>query len=159
MMSLTKHVLAGALALGVVLPAFAGDIEVQDAYMRTSGAMAKSGAAFMQIVNTGTEDDRLIDAASDVSMRVELHTHKASADGVMQMLHVPEGFVIPAGKTHALARGGDHVMFMGLTRAVAHGDVVNVTLTFEKAGEMTVEVPVDQEREDAPMPMDTDDKG
>lgn len=159
MMSLTKHVLAGAMALGVALPAFAGDIEVQDAYMRTSGAMAKSGAAFMQIVNTGTEDDRLIDAASDISMRVELHTHKASADGVMQMLHVPEGFVIPTGATHVLARGGDHVMFMGLTRAVAHGDVVNVTLTFEKAGEMTAEVPVDQEREDAPMPMDTDDKG
>jgi len=150
-MSFAKYVLAGALALGFSLPVHAGDIEVQDAYMRSSGAMAKSGAAFMQIVNNGPEDDRLIDAASDLSMRVELHTHKASADGVMQMVHVPEGFVIPAGGSHALARGGDHVMFMGLTRKVAHGDVVTLTLTFEKAGEMTIEVPVDLERNDAPM--------
>ncbi len=114
--------------------------------------MAKSGAAFMQIVNNGAEDDRLINAASDVAMRVELHTHKEGADGVMQMLHVPEGFAIPAGETHALARGGDHVMFMGLKRALADGDMVTVTLTFEKAGDITIDVPVDLQRADAPMP-------
>ena len=142
-MSFAKHLLAGAVALGFALPALAGEIEVQDAYVRTSGAMAKSGAAFMQIANIGTQDDRLIDATSDVSMRVELHTHKASADGVMQMLHVPEGFVIPAGQTHALERGGDHIMFMGLKHALGQGDVVPVTLTFEKAGDVTVDIPVD----------------
>ena len=158
-MSFTKYVVAGALALGVAAPALAGDIEVQDAYVRTSGAMAKSGAAFMQIVNSGAADDRLVDASSDVAMKVELHTHKAGADGVMQMLHVPEGFVIPAGGSHALARGGDHVMFMGLTRAVTEGDMVSVTLTFEQAGEVTVEIPVDQNREDAPMQMPSDDNG
>jgi copper(I)-binding protein len=145
-MSFTKHVLAGAVALGFALPVFAGDIEVQDAYVRTSGAMAKSGAAFMQIVNTGAEDDQLIDATSDVAMRVELHTHKADANGNMQMLHVPEGFPIPAGQTHLLARGGDHVMLMGLKQSLAQGDIVTVTLTFEKAGDITVEIPVDLQR-------------
>lgn len=158
-MSFTKFVLAGAVALGFTFPAAAGDIELRDAYLRTSGPAAKSGAAFMHIVNTGAEDDRLVDAASDLSARVELHTHKASGDGVMQMLHVPEGFVIPAGGTHALARGGDHVMFMGLTRAVAQGDMVSVTLTFEKAGEITIDVPVDQQRDDAPMPAEADGQG
>lgn len=145
-MSFAKHVLASAVALGFALPVFAGDIQVQDAYVRTSGAMAKSGAAFMQIVNTGAEDDQLIDATSDVAMRVELHTHKADANGNMQMLHVPEGFAIPAGQTHLLARGGDHVMLMGLKRSLAQGDLVTVTLTFEKAGDITVEIPVDLQR-------------
>jgi len=145
-MSFAKHVLAGAVALGFALPVFAGDIEVQDAYVRTSGAMAKSGAAFMQIVNTGAEDDQLIDATSDVAMRVELHTHKADANGNMQMLHVPEGFPIPAGQTHLLARGGDHVMLMGLKQSLAQGDIVAVTLTFEKAGDITIEIPVDLQR-------------
>ena len=84
--------------------------------------------------------------ASDIAERVELHTHKAGSDGVMQMLHVPEGFEIPAGGSHALARGGDHVMFMGLTERPAEGAVVSVVLTFERAGEMTVEIPVDNAR-------------
>ncbi len=152
-MLFTRTLLAGATALGLSLPAAAGDIEVQDAYARTSGAMAKSGAAFMQIANSGTEEDRLIGVASDAAAKVELHTHKAGEDGVMQMLHVPEGFVIPAGGTHALARGGDHVMLMGLTRPLEPGDVLDVTLTFEKAGEITLEVPLDNDREEAPAEM------
>lgn len=158
-MSFTKYLLAGSAALGLALPALAGDIEIRDPYLRTSGPMATSGAAFMQIVNSGAQDDRLVEVASDLSLRVELHSHKASADGVMQMLHLPEGFLIPAGETHLLARGGDHVMFMGLTRAVAHGDAVSLTLTFEKAGEIELEVPVDQERKDPLATMETDSQG
>jgi hypothetical protein len=69
----------------------------------------------------------------------------------MQMMHVPEGFAIPAGGEHALARGGDHVMLMGLTREVADGDVINLTLVFEKAGEIVVEAPVDNARKAAAM--------
>ena len=139
-------------ALVFALSAFAAQaqthdvLQVMDPYARTSGAGATSGAAFMVIENHGTTDDRLVAAASDVAEKVELHTHKQDANGVMQMLHVPEGFVIPAGGSHALARGGDHVMFLGLKTSLAHGDTVAVTLTFEKAGEMQVQVPVDLER-------------
>ena len=135
-----------ACAVAFALPAFAADtITVTDAYARfMPGAMA--GAAFMQIENHGDAPDRLLEVASDIAERVELHTHKAGSDGVMQMLHVPEGFEIPAGGSHALARGGDHVMFMGLTERPAEGAVVSVVLTFERAGEMTVEIPVDNAR-------------
>lgn len=145
-MSFTKPILAAVAAVTFALPAFAGSITVEDPYARASAMMSKSGAAFMVLKNTGTEEDRLIAAASDVADKVELHTHKEDANGVMRMLEVEEGFAIPAGGMHALARGGDHVMFLGLTRSLAHGDTVSVTLTFEKAGEMTVEIPVDLER-------------
>jgi copper(I)-binding protein len=64
----------------------------------------------------------------------------------MRMMEVEEGFAIPAGGSHALARGGDHVMFLGLTRSLEHGDTVTVTLTFEQAGDVEVEIPVDLER-------------
>jgi hypothetical protein len=121
-------------------------ITVSDPYLRASGAMASSGAAFMVIGNQGPEDDRLIAAASDIAERVELQTHQSDANGVMKMLHVQEGFPIAAGKVHILTRGGDHVMFLGLKRPVAQGDVVTVTLTFEKAGDVVIEVPVDMER-------------
>ncbi len=96
--------------------------------------------------NTGAEDDRLVAAASDIAAKGELHTHKQGTDGTMQMVHVPEGFPIPAGATHALQRGGDHVMFMGLTERPADGTTVHVTLTFEKAGVVELDVPVDSTR-------------
>ncbi|MGD9863734.1 MAG: copper chaperone PCu(A)C [Pseudodonghicola sp.] len=140
---------AAAAALSFALPALAGDIMVQDPYARASTAMSGSGAAFMMLMNHGDQDDRLVSASSDVAKRVELHTHKEDANGVMRMMEVPEGFPIPAGGMHALARGGDHVMLMGLNRPLAQGDIVTLTLTFEKAGEMTIGVPVDLERQPA----------
>ena len=68
-------------------------------------------------------------------------------DGVMKMTHVEAGFAIPAGGSHALARGGDHVMFMGLAAPFEQGATVTVTLTFERAGEIEVAIPVDLERQ------------
>lgn len=140
-----KSLMAGAVALALSTPAFA-DIVIHDAYARSSGPMARSGAAFMVIENTGDADDRLIAAASDKAKRVELHTHKDMGNGIMKMMEVKEGYVVPAGGSHALARGGDHVMLMGLTSAMVQGEAVTVTLTFEKAGEMVVEIPVDLNR-------------
>lgn len=146
--------LAAALAAALTL-ASAGlaraEIAVTDPYVRAAGSLARSGAAFMVIRNTGPTDDRLIAAASDAAERVELHTHRSDANGVMQMVEVPEGFVIPAGGSHALARGGDHVMFLGLTRPLADGDTVTVTLTFEQAGDVVVQIPVDNARKPAMM--------
>lgn len=144
-MRFTTLLTASLLALAT--PVLAADgIHVDDPYARVMGASAKSGAAFMVIMNPTAEDDRLVKASSDVAERVELHTHISDAQGNMKMVEVEEGFAIPAGGMHALERGGDHVMFLGLTRSLAHGDVVNVTLTFEKAGDVTVEIPVDLER-------------
>jgi copper(I)-binding protein len=137
---------AAALALATAFPALAGDITVEDPYARAAGASAMAGAAFMSIMNSGSEDDRLIAATSDVARKVELHTHIIGDDGVAKMVHVEEGFVIPAGGMHMLERGADHVMFMGLNRSLANGDMVTVTLTFEKAGDVTIEVPVDNDR-------------
>jgi len=145
-MSFKSTLLAGAAALSFALPAFADGIMVQDAYARASASMSQSGAAFMEIANQTDTDDRLIDARSDVAERVELHTHQEDANGVMRMIHVEEGFAIAAGDTHALARGGDHVMFLGLTRELAQGDEFQLTLVFEQAGEVTITVPVDLER-------------
>ncbi|PSL18144.1 copper chaperone PCu(A)C [Shimia abyssi] len=146
-MSFKTFSLAIITATTLALPARADPvISVSDAYARVSSPVAKSGAAFLVIENTGDEADQLLGATSDIAKRVELHTHLSDADGNMQMRHVKEGFSIPAGGSHALERGGDHVMFMGLTNGLEHGDVVTVTLTFEKVGELTIEVPVDLER-------------
>ena len=142
-----RTLISAALAVACfAMPALADGIMVHDAYARSSGKSAKSGAAFMVLMNQGDSDDRLISAQSDIAKRVEMHTHKENADGVMQMIHVEDGFVIPAGGQHELARGGDHVMFMGLTAPLEQGDTISVTLTFEQAGEVTLDIPVDLHR-------------
>ena len=145
-MSFKSTLLAGVAALSFALPAFADGIMIHDPYARASAAMSQSGAAFMEIMNQTDTDDRLIDARSDVAERVELHTHQEDANGVMRMVEVEEGFAIPAGGSHALARGGDHVMFLGLNQPFEHGDEIEVTLVFEQAGEMIVTIPIDLER-------------
>ncbi|AVO38741.1 copper chaperone PCu(A)C [Pukyongiella litopenaei] len=151
-MTLKSTLVAATAAIAFAIPALAADtIAVHDSYARSSTATSSSGAAFMMIENTGDTDDRLVSAASDIAARVELHTHKENADGVMQMMEVEEGFVIPAGGKHMLQRGGDHVMFMGLKAPLEQGATVPVTLTFEKAGEMSIDVPVDLERAPAKM--------
>jgi copper(I)-binding protein len=100
----------------------------------------------MLIENIGDSDDRLIGAASPAARMVQLHTHREE-DGVMKMIHVEDGFVIPAGETVFLQRGGSHIMMMGLTEPFAPGKTIPLTLIFEKTGEIGIEVPVDLARE------------
>ena len=139
--------LPAIFAASFALPAFACEsVHVIDPYARVTTAMSQSGAAFMQLVNHGAEDRRLIGVRSDVAERVELHTHIEDANGVMRMTEVEEGFLIPANGTHDLARGGDHIMFLGLTRALAHGDEITVTLVFEGGEDKEIIIPVDLER-------------
>lgn len=158
-MSVKSLILAAVSTLALGGAAFADGIMVKDPYARSSTATSKTGAAFMVIMNHTGEDDRLVDARSDIAKRVELHTHKESGDGVMKMVHVEEGFAVPAGAMHALKRGGDHVMFMGLNAPLKQGDIVPVTLVFQKAGEVVVEIPVDLERKPEHGAMNMDHSG
>ena len=147
---LTKFFKAAACGLFLGLPGVGAaqdaTIMIEEAYARASSPNARAGAAFMQITNMAEADDRLIAATSPAAQRVELHTHIEDEGGVMRMRRVEGGFALPAGGTIALKRGGDHVMFMGLTQVFAQGSEVEVTLSFETAGEMTVIIPVDNAR-------------
>ena len=143
-MSLSSLFRASAAVLMLALPATAEEapISVSDAYARSAGHHAKSGAAFMVISNSGEEADRLLGVSSDVAKRVELHTHVIQ-DGIAKMRKLEEGIELASGSEHVFERGGDHVMFMGLNHGLKEGDLVTVILNFEKAGEIVVEIPVD----------------
>ena len=137
---------ACAAVLSLAAPALADAITIKDPFARASSPSAKSGAAFMQIANSGETEDRLVAARSDVAQRVEIHTHIQDANGVMRMVEIEDGIVIPAGGMAMLQRGGDHVMFLGLIESLDHGETISVTLTFEQAGDIEVPIPVDLER-------------
>jgi periplasmic copper chaperone A len=137
--------LAALLAMAPLSAVAQDGVHINAAYARVAAPTAQAGAVFMTIVNDATTDDRLIAVTSDVAEKVELHTHAMTADGVMQMLAVPEGFVIPAAGSHALERGGDHVMLLGRTRPLAAGDTFSLTLAFERAGKVVVIVQVNND--------------
>lgn len=139
---------AATLTLGGPLAADdAATITVIDPYARSSSPAAMSGAVFMTLKNPGADADRLVAATAPVAERVELHTHLEDANGVMRMIEVEDGFAVPAGGEHMLKRGGDHVMLMGLTESLEDGETFPLTLLFEGAGEIVVDVPVDLTRQ------------
>ena len=145
-MTLTRLFSAAVAATFLATTAFAGEIIIKDPYVRSSTPTSKTGAAFMTLMNQTDSDDRLVGVASDVAGRVELHTHIEDANGVMKMTEIEGGIPVAAGGMHEMKRGGDHVMFMGLNGPLEQGSEITVTLTFEKAGDVVVLIPVDHER-------------
>jgi periplasmic copper chaperone A len=121
-------------------------LHIHDAYARIQGGVGGSGAVFFMVHNNTETDDRLIGASTDAAERAELHTHSEDANGVMSMGKIEGGIPLTAGDVIELARGGDHVMLLGATRALKDGDTIALTLTFEVAGDVTIEVPVDNAR-------------
>lgn len=118
-----------------------GDLTVGQTWTRATPPKAKAGGGFVEIVNNGTEADRLIAVSSDVAERTELH-EMAVTDGVMKMRELEGGIEIPAGGTVTLKPGGLHIMFMGLNGSFEEGTKVPLVLTFEKAGDLAVELDV-----------------
>ncbi len=141
--------LAAALAwpLSLAAPAAADSLlTVEDARARIL-LPSRPGAAWLTIRNGG-EADRLVGAESPAAARVELHTH-IHEGGVMMMRKV-EGIDVPAGGAAALEPGGDHLMLFGLKAGLKTGDRFPLTLLFEKAGRIDVEMRVAPLAETAP---------
>ncbi|QBY01078.1 copper chaperone PCu(A)C [Rhodophyticola sp. CCM32] len=148
-MSIKTLALAVTTSIGLVLPGLVqAHMIIEDAYARSSSAVAQSGAAFMTITNHSDTDDRVVAVTSDAADHVELHTHLQDSNGVMRMIEVEDGFPVAAGQTIALMRGGDHIMFMGLTDPFIQGEELEVTISFEHAEPVTLMIPVDLERQD-----------
>lgn len=147
--------LAALTAFALPAAAFAQDatLTVADGYARS--ANPKAAGAFMTICNAGAADCTLTGASTDAAEKAELHTTKDMGDGIMKMSRIEGGITIPAGAEHALARGGDHVMLMGLTSPLKNGDEVALALDFGACGTVEAVLPVDNDRKPgAAAPMD-----
>ena len=149
MKKIYAFVLAGALLLSACGGGMAGGdaehmdgegVEAHDYWARAAMAGGNS-AAYMLLHNHGTEADALIGASSDVADAVEIHLSQMNADGTMEMIQ-QEKIDLPADGEVELKPGSYHVMFIGLKKDLAVGDEFTLTLTFEKAGEVTITVPV-----------------
>jgi copper(I)-binding protein len=117
-----------------------GDIQVRHPWSRATAPGAKVAVGYMEIRNTGAQPDRLLAASTPLAQRVEMHVTQRDGE-VMRMRQVTD-FEIPARERITLRPGGSHLMLVDITRPLKKGERFPVTLRFERAGELQVEVEV-----------------
>jgi len=155
---ISRHILvASVLAACAALPATAhefkaGDLEIKHPWSRATVPAAKVGGGYFTVINPTDAPDRLVGATAAVAQKVEIHQMDMK-DGVMTMRPVDGGLEVPAKGELALQPGkegsGYHLMFMGLKKLLVEGEKIPGTLTFEKAGTVSVEFAVEGKGEAA----------
>lgn len=118
-----------------------GDLKIGHPWSRATPKGAPTGGGFLTITTTGAKVDRFLGGTTAVAARLEIH-QMSMADGVMRMRPLANGIEIPPGATVELSPGSYHLMLMQLTRPLKQGEKVPVTLTFERAGSIEVELEV-----------------
>lgn len=128
-----KLVLALSLA-GVVYAQ--PKIEVKNAWVREVPPVSSMSAAYMIIENKGDKPDKLLSASTNIAKTVEIHE---TLGGKMRRVKALE---IPPGKSVELKPGGYHLMLINLVQKPKEGQKVELTLKFEKSGEVKVQADV-----------------
>jgi hypothetical protein len=135
LLSLSLLLIAGS---GLTAEYTAGDLVIKQIWARPTPPVAAVGAAYFTLDNSQGQDERLLSAEADVAATAELHAH--SMEGNMMKMHKVDAVEVPAGQTVAFAPGGLHVMLIGLKAPLVEGNTFPLTLHFEHAGAVTVEV-------------------
>lgn len=99
------------------------------------------GAVYFDVRVTGA-GDALIAAATEIADDAQLH-EIATVDGSAMMREVAGGIPIAPGGSVSLRPGGYHVMLLGVAEVPAPGETFALTLEFERAGRVTVDVAVE----------------
>ena len=141
------RVLMFALLFMVATPALThshekGDIQVRHPWSRATPPGAKVAVGYMEIRNRGAQPDRLLSASSAVAKRVEMHVTQREGE-VLKMRQV-ESFEIPARERFTLRPGGSHLMLVDVVQPLQKGERFTMKLRFERAGEMEVELEVQE---------------
>ena len=117
-----------------------GELSVRHPWTRATPPGAKVAAGYLEIRNSGRQPDRLIGASTPAAERVEVHVLIREGD-VLRMREV-KSLDVPARERLVLRPSGSHLMIVGLERPFVKGERVLLTLHFEKAGELQIELEV-----------------
>jgi len=131
-------------------PAFAhefraGDLFVAHPWSRAVVARAATAAGYMSIANSGTLADRLVGAETGHARGIEIH-EMSMTDNIMRMRPVVGGLAIPPGETVKLAPNGLHLMIVAPGNGFVQGARIPVTLVFERAGRVEIDLAVEAVR-------------
>ncbi|TPG74541.1 copper chaperone PCu(A)C [Pseudomonas arsenicoxydans] len=119
-----------------------GELEIAHPWSQELPPNAPTVATYFVIHNNGKTADRLLSVASPISGKAELHEHVMQGD-LMKMQQVPS-VDVPAGGNVTFAPMAYHVMLVDLKdrSLLSDGKRFPLTMHFEKAGNVTVEVSV-----------------
>lgn len=144
---LKSSLLLAALLLPVCVAANAddykvGNLLVSDPWSQELPPNAPTVAAYFVIHNQGDTPDRLLSVDTPVAAQAELHEHVMQGD-LMKMQQVPS-VAVPPKSDLTFAPMAYHVMLLGLKdrSQLRDGQHFPLTLNFEKAGAVQVEVSV-----------------
>lgn len=140
--SISSLLMLAALTLAPALSAHGqAQVQIRDAWSRATPPTARVGAAYFEVsVTTDNGGDRLIGASSPVAERATLHT--TIMDGDVMKMRPLEAIEVTPAKPVSFKPGGHHVMLMGLSAPLTEGQRYPLTLTFEKAGNITIDITV-----------------
>jgi copper(I)-binding protein len=140
-----KMVLAAAALLALVLSSAGAmaqtKVEIAEPWARATIGQSRNTAAYMKMINRGTEPDRLVRASTPAAAKAELHT--TLREGTVMRMRELKSVELKPGEAVAFAPGGMHVMLIDVEPLRA-GGTITLTLEFEKAGKQEVTVPVRQ---------------
>jgi len=105
------------------------------------GADADPTAAYVVIHNAGG-GDTLIGASTPAAATVEIQQRQGTTETDPGVLVTVDRLTVAGYSDTRLQPGGSQLLLTGLTRPLAPGDTVELTLQFEGAGTMTVEAEV-----------------
>lgn len=117
-------------------------LTVEDAWARPA-AIGDNAAVYFTIENGTSSDDSLLSVSSDIAAAAELHMSMKHDNDVMSM-EMQDAVHIPARDQVELKPGDLHVMLVGLNRDINIGDTISLTLRFQYAGDVTIDVPVQE---------------
>lgn len=127
-------------ALALTWPAVAvAEVTVSDPWARASIRASRPGAAYLTLRSDVA--DQLVGIKSPVAAEVMIHAVETDAAGTSRMTHL-DRLALEPDVPVMLAPGSMHVMLMGLTEKLEEGAKFPLTLSFQEAGEVTVEVPI-----------------
>lgn len=115
----------------------AGDLTISGAFTRAMLPKAQVAGGYLVIENKGATPDRLLGGATQAAKVVQIHQMQMDGD-MMKMSEVEGGLEIPAGGKAELTPGGYHIMLMGVGTPFKEGECLELTLKFEKAGDVPV---------------------
>lgn len=129
-----KARLIGGVAV-LALAGCGGSVVPEITDVRVAEPTGPHAALYFTATSSGPSD-KLVAAATDVAQAVELHRSMIDDQGVAGMERLDE-FGLPAGGRLVLEPGDYHLMLVDVDRLEV-GDTIEVTLTWEKAGNTPV---------------------
>lgn len=118
-----------------------GKLSIGDPWARGESDAAPQCGGFFTVTNKGGTADRLVSASSRLAERIEIHAIKV-VGGDIKMRPLPDGLRIPPETTLTLKPRGYHLLMLGLKEPLAKGKSLPVTLVFDEAGSVEIELVV-----------------